>query len=107
MDVSRIVRTQVTTGELDPPADLSTGKDARVHGQSVQEADVKAINDGKSQLLEVVKALGEYLTSTEDGVRLKGKPYIRLSCRGSGCCMDHGDVGTVQLAIKDRDGPSE
>lgn len=32
-----------------------------------------AVNTGKVGLLEIVKALGEYLTSTEDEVRLKGK----------------------------------
>jgi hypothetical protein len=33
---------------------------------------MSGVNDSLVPLLDVVKALGEYLTSTEDDVRLKG-----------------------------------
>jgi DNA repair/transcription protein MET18/MMS19 len=33
---------------------------------------MSGVNDSSVPLLDVVKALGEYLTSTEDDVRLKG-----------------------------------
>ncbi|WWD04098.1 hypothetical protein V865_002163 [Kwoniella europaea PYCC6329] len=59
MDVPRIVRTQISTSELNPPQEL-----------------VEAVNNGTVGLLEVVKALGEYLTSTEDEVRLKGLTFL-------------------------------
>ena len=35
-------------------------------------ADATGINNGSTQLVEVVKALGEYLTSPEGDVRVKG-----------------------------------
>lgn len=35
-------------------------------------ADITGVNDGQVALIEVVKGLGEYLTSTEDDTRLKG-----------------------------------
>jgi DNA repair/transcription protein MET18/MMS19 len=72
MDVPRIVKTQITTGELDPPADLVTGQ-LNIHEGIGLDLTYAGINDGKIQMLEVVRALGEYLTSIEDGVRLKGK----------------------------------
>ncbi|ORY34974.1 Dos2-interacting transcription regulator of RNA-Pol-II-domain-containing protein [Naematelia encephala] len=59
MDVARIVRTHITTAELEPPTELIT-----------------SVNDGSTPLLEVVKGLGEYLTSTEDDVRLKGLTFL-------------------------------
>ncbi|WVQ96214.1 hypothetical protein IAU59_003318 [Kwoniella sp. CBS 9459] len=59
MDVSRIVRTQISTSELNPPQDL-----------------VESINGGQVGLLDVIKALGEYLTSPEDDVRLKGLTFL-------------------------------
>jgi hypothetical protein len=36
---------------------------------------VVGVNDGQTPMLVVVKALGEYLTSTEDETRLKGRPF--------------------------------
>jgi hypothetical protein len=57
MDVQRLVRTSITTGDLSPPQEFVDG-----------------INTGTTPLLDVVKALGEYLTTTEDDVRLKGEP---------------------------------
>ncbi|WRT69441.1 uncharacterized protein IL334_006427 [Kwoniella shivajii] len=59
MDVPRVVRTHISSSELDPPQDL-----------------VDAVNNGHVGLLEIVKALGEYLTSTEDDVRLKGLTFL-------------------------------
>ncbi|KAL1408286.1 hypothetical protein Q8F55_005092 [Vanrija albida] len=59
MDVARLVRTHVTSSDLDPSGELVDG-----------------INAGAAQLLDVVKALGEYLTSTEDDVRLKGLTFL-------------------------------
>ncbi|OCF43478.1 DNA repair/transcription protein MET18/MMS19 [Kwoniella heveanensis CBS 569] len=59
MDVPRIVRTQISTSELDPPKELLEG-----------------VNGGQVGLLEVIKALGEYLTSPEDDVRLKGLTFL-------------------------------
>ncbi|WWC65616.1 uncharacterized protein I303_108236 [Kwoniella dejecticola CBS 10117] len=59
MDVARIVRTQISTAELNPPQELVDG-----------------VNNGQVGLLEIVKALGEYLTSTEDEVRLKGLTFL-------------------------------
>ncbi|WWD20081.1 hypothetical protein CI109_104555 [Kwoniella shandongensis] len=59
MDVPRLIRTQISTSELNPPQDLIDG-----------------INNGSVALLEIVKALGEYLTSTEDDVRLKGLTFL-------------------------------
>ncbi|WVR08275.1 hypothetical protein IAU60_005322 [Kwoniella sp. DSM 27419] len=59
MDVTRIVRTQISTSELDPPKELLDG-----------------VNHGQVGLLEIIKALGEYLTSTEDEVRLKGLTFL-------------------------------
>ncbi|WWC93066.1 uncharacterized protein L201_008031 [Kwoniella dendrophila CBS 6074] len=64
MDVPRVVRTQISTSELTPPQDL-----------------VEAVNDGKVGLLEIVKALGEYLTSTEDEVRLNGLTFLSNSLK--------------------------
>lgn len=40
------------------------------------------VNEGKTPLLDIVKALGEYLTSTEDDVRLKGESDLLFA--GSG-----------------------
>ncbi|WVQ75192.1 hypothetical protein IAR50_004803 [Cryptococcus sp. DSM 104548] len=59
MEVERIVRTHVSTDDLAPPQEL-----------------VHAINNGQTQLLQIVKALGEYLTSTEDETRLKGLTFL-------------------------------
>ncbi|WVF68679.1 hypothetical protein IAT40_003451 [Kwoniella sp. CBS 6097] len=59
MDVPRIVRTQISSSELDPPKEL-----------------VEGVNGGQVGLLEVIKALGEYLTSPEDDVRLKGLTFL-------------------------------
>ncbi|ODO00637.1 DNA repair/transcription protein MET18/MMS19 [Cryptococcus wingfieldii CBS 7118] len=59
MEVERIVRTHVSTDDLTPPQEL-----------------VQAINNGQTQLLQIVKALGEYLTSTEDDTRLKGLTFL-------------------------------
>ncbi|KAL7424900.1 hypothetical protein Q5752_000586 [Cryptotrichosporon argae] len=59
MDVERLVRTRVTSDELEPPAEL-----------------VSSVNAGQTPLLGIVKALGEYLTSTEDAVRLKGLTFL-------------------------------
>ncbi|WVW86641.1 hypothetical protein I302_108694 [Kwoniella bestiolae CBS 10118] len=59
MDVPRMVRTQISTSELNPPQDL-----------------VQGVNNGSVGLLEIVKALGEYLTSTEDEVRLNGLTFL-------------------------------
>jgi DNA repair/transcription protein MET18/MMS19 len=53
--VTRVVRTNITTGDLTPPQGLVDG-----------------INTGRVPILDIVKALGEYLTTTEDDVRLKG-----------------------------------
>nr|ODN91252.1 DNA repair/transcription protein MET18/MMS19 [Cryptococcus depauperatus CBS 7841] len=53
MEVERLVRTQISTTDLDPPREL-----------------VQGVNNGEVQLLQVVKALGEFLTSQEDGTRL-------------------------------------
>ncbi|ORX37979.1 Dos2-interacting transcription regulator of RNA-Pol-II-domain-containing protein [Kockovaella imperatae] len=58
-DVDRICRTHVSTGDLDPPADL-----------------LLALNDGSIILSSVVKALGEFLTSEENAVRLKGLTFL-------------------------------
>ncbi|GHJ87563.1 hypothetical protein NliqN6_3965 [Naganishia liquefaciens] len=56
MDVERICRTHISsTDELKAPAEL-----------------VRAVQDGSVGLLDVVRALGEYITSTEDDVRRKG-----------------------------------
>jgi hypothetical protein len=46
--------------------------------RSVQRTHVEihpmtGIQDGQVGLLEVVKALGEYITATDDAVRLRGK----------------------------------
>ena len=38
-----------------------------------KNADSSGVNDGSVPLINVVKGLGEYLTSTEDDTRLKGK----------------------------------
>ncbi|KIR60191.1 DNA repair/transcription protein MET18/MMS19 [Cryptococcus bacillisporus CA1873] len=59
MDVDRLVRTHVSTADLNPSQEL-----------------VQGVNSGQIQLLQVVKALGEYLTSTEDDVRLKGLTFL-------------------------------
>ncbi|KAK4683806.1 DNA repair/transcription protein MET18/MMS19, partial [Tremellales sp. Uapishka_1] len=59
MDLARLIRTQITASELDPPLDL-----------------VQSINDGQTALAEIVKAMGEYLTSTKDDVRLKGLTFL-------------------------------
>ncbi|WVQ79530.1 hypothetical protein IAT38_001629 [Cryptococcus sp. DSM 104549] len=59
MDVERLVRTQISTSDLAPPQEL-----------------VQGVNSGSVGLLNVVKALGEYLTSTEDEVRLKGLTFL-------------------------------
>ncbi|KAK8849457.1 hypothetical protein IAR55_004790 [Kwoniella newhampshirensis] len=59
MDVSRIIRTHISTAELNPPQELVDG-----------------VSGGSVALLDVVKALGEYLTSTEDEVRLKGLTFL-------------------------------
>jgi DNA repair/transcription protein MET18/MMS19 len=85
MDVSRIIRTQVTTGELAPPAELVTGEcfhqGAAISAISVNNmngAYRPGVNDGQVPLIDVVKGLGEYLTSTEDDTRLKGKTVYQL-----------------------------
>lgn len=39
------------------------------------------VNDGSTHLLGIVKALGEYLTSTKDDVRLKGEQPARETAR--------------------------
>jgi DNA repair/transcription protein MET18/MMS19 len=39
---------------------------------SVEFIKLLDINIGETTLLDVVKALGEYLTSEEDGIRAKG-----------------------------------
>ncbi|RXK38054.1 hypothetical protein M231_04724, partial [Tremella mesenterica] len=66
MDIARVVRTQVSAGELDPPLEL-----------------VQNINDGSVSFLGVVKALGEYLTATEDDVRLKGLTFLTNTLKSS------------------------
>ncbi|KAJ9107913.1 hypothetical protein QFC19_002656 [Naganishia cerealis] len=56
MDVERICRTHISSSDdLKAPAEL-----------------VHAVEEGQVGLLEVVRALGEYITSTEDDVRRKG-----------------------------------
>ncbi|WVN87024.1 uncharacterized protein L203_102200 [Cryptococcus depauperatus CBS 7841] len=59
MEVERLVRTQISTTDLDPPREL-----------------VQGVNNGEVQLLQVVKALGEFLTSQEDGTRLNGLMFL-------------------------------
>lgn len=59
MDVQRIVRTQVTTGELDPPTNL-----------------LQSINDGHTPLTEIVRSLGEFLVSEEAEARLNGLTFL-------------------------------
>lgn len=76
MEVDRVIRTHVTTGELDAPAELISGQFKRsFDGQAGLNghADDLGINDGSVPLISVVKGLGEYLTSTEDDTRLKGE----------------------------------
>jgi hypothetical protein len=38
----------------------------------IECANLAGVNDGSVPLINVVKGLGEYLTSTEDDTRLKG-----------------------------------
>ncbi|WWC73452.1 uncharacterized protein I206_107422 [Kwoniella pini CBS 10737] len=59
MDVPRIVRTHISTAELNPPQELIDG-----------------VSNGQVGLLEIVKALGEYLTAAEEEVRLKGLTFL-------------------------------
>ncbi|EAL20722.1 hypothetical protein CNBE0870 [Cryptococcus deneoformans B-3501A] len=59
MDIERLVRTHVSTADLNPSQEL-----------------VQGVNSGQVQLLQVVKALGNYLTSTEDDIRLKGLTFL-------------------------------
>lgn len=72
MEVERVIRTHVTTGELNPPQDLINGTyphSTRIAGWMLIRP---GIDDGSVQLIGIVKGLGEYLTSTEDDTRLKG-----------------------------------
>jgi DNA repair/transcription protein MET18/MMS19 len=89
MDVPRLIRTHVSTSELEPPQELVKGE----RGQRGSRRYIlrlgplvdtsysnPGVNDGSTPLLEVVKALGEYLTSSEDDVRLKGESrVVRIS----------------------------
>lgn len=75
MDVNRIIRTQVTTGELAPPTELVNGMSClpKLRLQRICRRSCPGVNDGSVPLINVVKGLGEYLTSTEDDTRLKGQ----------------------------------
>lgn len=70
MDLSRLVRTQITTGELLAPTELVEGAHSACIGS--QGSSRTAINAGSTPLSDLVKALGEYLVSQEDETRLKG-----------------------------------
>lgn len=71
MDLTRIVRTHITTGELNPPAELITCMCSLLPSQRIPSSSL-ALDNGALPLTDVVRALGEYLTSTEDETRLKG-----------------------------------
>jgi DNA repair/transcription protein MET18/MMS19 len=71
MDLTRIVRTHITTGELNPPAELITCMCCFLSSQRILSSS-SALDNGAVPLTDVVRALGEYLTSTEDETRLKG-----------------------------------
>jgi hypothetical protein len=70
MSIERLVRTHVTTGELTPPSELIQGGTSFSH--KVNSSPRPELDAGTMPLTTVVKALGEYLVSTEDETRLKG-----------------------------------
>ncbi|KAK0239096.1 ARM repeat-containing protein [Armillaria nabsnona] len=51
---------------------MASGRDEEV------AATVSEVSDGRTSLLNVVKALGEYLTSEEDNLRTKGVEFLSL-----------------------------
>ena len=76
MDVERICRTHISsTDELKAPAELVRGGSNLIviSGLVLNKSQPLAVQDGSVGLLDVVRALGEYITSTEDDVRRKGK----------------------------------
>ena len=69
----RHVRTWIASGREDDITELVQGAECDMHPKRLllnQEVD---ISGGRATLLDVVKALGEYLTSEEDVIRSKGE----------------------------------
>lgn len=70
---------------------MASGRD-----QDVEET-VAAISDGQGTLLDVVKALGEYLTSEEDALRTKGVEF--MSAVLSGCPPERFNRQSVKVLV--------
>lgn len=68
-------RTHISSSDdLKAPVELVRGAlTATVLSDASSTSHPIAVQDGSVGLLEVVRALGEYITSTEDDVRRKGK----------------------------------
>jgi DNA repair/transcription protein MET18/MMS19 len=80
MDVERVVRTHISSNDSvdEVPQDLLEGVYSRSfpnpqeNGADDHLCYPQAVRNGQVGLLEIVRALGDYLTSTEDEVRVKG-----------------------------------
>ncbi len=72
--IDRQVRTWVASGQDHEIQETVSGTALKLL-YAFQLIPFLAISDGRAALLDVVKALGEYLTSEEDELRTKGVIY--------------------------------
>lgn len=81
MDAQRIISTHVSLSLAAASASSSATPAAlpTLASDPPPEELVEGIRQGKIGLLDVVKGLGEYLTSTEDPVRIRGEMVRRVS----------------------------
>lgn len=71
--MQRLVRTWIASGREDEVRETVAGTSSVVIHIYVYAYDLcKEITSGGATLLDVVKALGEYLTAEEDSLRTKG-----------------------------------
>ena len=97
MDIERICRTHISTGELTPSSDLIQGESRpeeqsclaiafhgppphriahilpRCRGPKLMPCTDAGLNEGKVILSQVVRGLGGFLTAEDDSVRHRGE----------------------------------
>ena len=72
--IERLVRTWVASGREDEVRETVAGTQ-RFCSSNAAYSYVSAITSGDASVLDVVKALGEYLTSEDDQLRVKGTSF--------------------------------
>lgn len=75
--VKRLVDIYITSERQEEVDKLVEGQPLYVSSYLTTDCTIVGIQNGETTLLQLIKALGDYLTSEDEAIRTKGKLRIR------------------------------